>query len=199
MHSVPSAGSPRRRVAATERGVKRKATAGVKLGAVARAVVRRVHDPRRDAHHRRRDDPSCGCPRSSCAPTARRTRSSSASTPTRASAATARRTRRRPWRGVHRHAGLALDARRHARDAARPRPVRHRADLARPLRDDRARRHARGRHPHDLGDRHRAARPRRAARSGSPSTACSAAASAIASASTRARSCPRRPTRCAGT
>ena len=63
--------------------------------------------------------------------------------------------------GVHRHAGIALDARRHARDAARPRSVRHRADLARPLRDDRARRHARRRDPHDLGDRHRAARPRR--------------------------------------
>ena len=38
---------------------------------------------------------TCGCPRSSCAPTARRTRSSSASTPTRASAATARPTPRR--------------------------------------------------------------------------------------------------------
>ena len=102
-------------------------------------------------------------------------------------------------RGLHRHAGLALDARRHARDPARPRSVRHRADLARPLRDDRPCRHARGRDPHDLGHRHRAARPRRPRAPAARPPPARRAASAIASASTRARSCPRRPTRCAGT
>ena len=88
----------------------------------------------------------------------------------------------------------------HARDAARPRPVRHRADLARPLRDDRARGHRARRRIHTISAidiaLHDLVGP---ARSGSPSTSCSAAPSAIRAACTPARSCRRRPTRCGGT
>ena len=100
-------------------------------------------------------------PRSSCVPTGRRTRSSSGSRPTRASRASAEAdTAPAVARAAVEMPASHAIAQGLGELVDRPRSARDRADLARPVREERALRPSRRRAARDVGDRHRALRPR---------------------------------------